>query len=287
MTEFRDTLLALTSYPEPTPDSVIDQAVEFSKLMGAQISALVFVLNRSREARMHSMREWLIDIPSLIDEAIRKSENEAERVLTYFESAARKRNIFQQKLSAGMSVFPSPDGIIDHARVHDVTFLPIVDQIGFDELYTEDVIFGSGRPTILLPAMSDRITPAPVSLDLVAVAWDHSRAAARALADAMPILEKAKRVLVFTVFNEKPVDANRSGEFVDQHLRLHGVNATVERVDAGTRSIGTAIEEYVTANHADMLVMGAFGHSRLREFILGGATRSILNRPPVPVLLAY
>lgn len=286
MTEFKDSLLALTSYPDPTPDYIVDQAADFSKLMGARLSTLIFVLNRSRVARMHSMGEWLIDVPSLIDDAVHKSANEAKRLLDYFEKAAGKRGVFQQKISEGTSVFPSPDAIVGHARLHDVTFLPIPDQVGFDELYTETVIFGSGRPTILLPAMSDQ-KPKPASLDIIAVAWDFSRPAARALADAMPILEKAKRVHIFTVTNEKPLPEDRTGDRLDQHLQLHGVNATIERVEADGHAIGKVIEDFVTANHADMLVMGAFGHSRMMEFILGGATRSILNHPPVPVLLSH
>jgi nucleotide-binding universal stress UspA family protein len=70
-------------------------------------------------------------------------------------------------------------------------------------------------------------------------------------------------------------------------LLLHGIDATLERVEAAGRDIGKVIEGFVAANHADLLVMGAFGHSRMMEFILGGATRSILNHPPVPVLISH
>ena len=286
MTEIRDSLLALTSYPDATPDYIVDQAVDFSKLMGARLSALVFVLNRSRVARMHSMGEWLIDVPSLIDEAVQHSATEATRLLAHFEDVAKRRDVFEKSLTEQTSIFPSPDTIVGHARVHDVTFLPIPNQVGLDELQSETVIFGSGRPTILLPAMADH-KPRPASLDIIAVAWDFSRPAARALADAMPILERAKRVHVFTVVDEKPLPEQASGERLERHLLLHGVNATLERVEARGRDIGKVMEEFVTANHVDMLVMGAFGHSRMMEFILGGATRSILNHPPVPVMISH
>lgn len=285
MAEFKDNLLVLTSFPDPTPDYIVDQAVGFSQLIGARLSALMFVLSRERVTRMHSMGERLIDVPGMIDRAVHKSAHEANRLLDYFETCAKKRGVYGQRFLKGTSVFPTPDPITDHARLHDLTFMPVQNPIGLDELYTESVIFGSGRPTVLLPASSDKC--APPSLDIVALAWDYSRAAARALADAMPILEKAKRVLVFTVLNEKPSTENCSSDRLDQHLRLHGVNATIENVDAGGRPIGTVIENFVTANHVEMLVMGAFGHSRLREFVLGGATRSILNRPPLPVLLSH
>jgi nucleotide-binding universal stress UspA family protein len=221
----------------------------------------------------------------MIDQAVQMSANESKRLLDYFELSAKKRDVYGRTFLEGTSVFPNPDAIVEHARMHDLTFLPVQNPIGLDELFTESVIFGSGRPTILLPASSDKCPPP--SVDIVALSWDCSRAAARALADAMPILQKAKRVLVFTVINEKRLSETQSSDLLDQHLRLHGVDATIERVDAGGRPIGQVIENFVVANHVNFLVMGAFGHSRLREFILGGATRSILNHPPVPVLLSH
>lgn len=286
MTKIEDSLLALTSYPDATPDYIVDQAVDFSKLMGARLSALIFVLNRNRVARMHSMGEWLIDVPSLVDEAVQRSVTEATRLLAYFENAAKRRDVFEKSLSEQTSIFPSPDTIAGQARVYDVTFLPIPKQVGLDELNSETVIFGSGRPTILLPAMAD-YKPKPASLDIIAVAWDFSRPAARALADAMPILEKAKRVHIFTVVDEKPMPEKLNSERLERHLLLHGVDATLERVEADGRDIGKVIEGFVATNHADLLVMGAFGRSRMMEFILGGATRSILNHSPVPVLISH
>jgi len=282
----KDSLLALTSYPDATPDYIFEQAVDFSRLMGARLSALVFVLNRGRVARMHSMGEWLIDVPGLIDEAVQRSATEATRLLAHFENVAKRRDVFEKSLSEQTSIFPSPDTIVEHARMHDMTFLPIPKQFVLDELNSETVIFGSGRPTILLPAITD-YKPKPASLDIIAVAWDFSRSAARALAYAMPILEKAKRVHIFTVVDEKPMPEKLSSERLERHLLLHGVDATLERVEAAGRDIGKVIEGFVSANHADLLVMGAFGHSRMMEFILGGATRSILNHPPVPVLISH
>lgn len=284
MAPFRDCLIALSSFPDPTPELVIDHAAEFTRLMGAKLTALVFVLDRQQLTRARG--EWLLDIPHLIDEGVRKSASEANRLSGHFETTASRLNVFQAKILEGTPVYISPDPIIEHARLHDLTFVPIVDPNGFDELYTESIIFGSGRPTILLPAFRDE-KPAPASLDIVALAWDHSRAAARALADAMPILEKAKQVHVFTVINEKPIASNKSSEQLEGHLKMHDIDATFERVDAGGRTIGKVIEEYVRVRRADMLVMGAFGHSRMREFVLGGATRSIMNHPPIPVLLTH
>ena len=106
-------------------------------------------------------------------------------------------------------------------------------------------------------------------------------------ADALPLLEKAKRVFVLTVTNEKAMDSKRSGAELAKHLARHGVNVTLDIVDSGGRSIGESIESHVASRNGDLVVMGAYGHSRLREFILGGATRSMLARPPVPIFFSH
>jgi nucleotide-binding universal stress UspA family protein len=124
-------------------------------------------------------------------------------------------------------------------------------------------------------------------VNTVAVAWDFGRAAARALSDAMPLLQLAKDVRLFTITNEKPIDLEEGEGRLTDYLKLHGITAALERVDANRRTAGETIAEYTKSNHIDMLVMGAFGHSRLMEFVLGGATRDVVNRPPVPVLLSY
>jgi nucleotide-binding universal stress UspA family protein len=119
------------------------------------------------------------------------------------------------------------------------------------------------------------------------VAWDFSRPAARAVADALPVLEKAKRTCVVTVTNEKLIDTKRSGPELAKHLARHGVNVVLDTVDAAGRSVGDVLESYVASRNADVLVMGAYGHSRIRDFILGGATKSMIARPPLPILLSH
>jgi nucleotide-binding universal stress UspA family protein len=147
------------------------------------------------------------------------------------------------------------------------------------------VIFGSGRPTIIIPHESKRARG--FSLGTVIVAWDFSRQAARAVADALPLLEEAKRVFVVTVANEKHINTQRSGVELTKHLAHHAIEASFESIDADGRGIAETLEWYANKQDADMLVMGAYGHPRIREFVLGGATRSMLLRPPLPILLSH
>jgi nucleotide-binding universal stress UspA family protein len=146
------------------------------------------------------------------------------------------------------------------------------------------VIFGSGRPTLILPE-----TPRsrPFELGTVVVAWDFSRAAARAVSDALPLLERAKKVRVVTISSEKVLDTKHSAEELAKNLARHGIDVVLEIVDADGRRIGEVLEAFALAHKADILVMGAYGHARWREFILGGATKSLLSRPPLPILLSH
>lgn len=154
--------------------------------------------------------------------------------------------------------------------------------VGEDAEGTPDfdaALFDTGRPVLLVPSK-------PVS-DLgetVAVAWNHSREAARAVAAALPFLAKAKKVLVLTA--REVENAPEPSELV-RYLGGHGVNAQTWAFKPGPGSIGDALLGEAKKAGADLLVMGAYGHSRLRELVLGGATRGVLSHGAVPVLLVH
>jgi nucleotide-binding universal stress UspA family protein len=176
-----------------------------------------------------------------------------------------------------------PELLVEYSRLRDLTVVPMPEGDYLHQWYAESVICGSGRPTVVLPHERKR----SFVLDTVIVAWDFSQPATRAIADAMPILEKAKRVCVLTVTKEKAIDTRRSGAELAKHLARHGVDVVLDEVDAKGRGIGDVFEAHVTYRNADLLVMGAYGHARLREFILGGATKSMLTRPPAPIFLSH
>jgi nucleotide-binding universal stress UspA family protein len=149
---------------------------------------------------------------------------------------------------------------VEYARLRDLTIVSVPES--YDQWYAEAVIFGSGRPTPVLP---ERPRTKSFELNTVVVAWDFSRTAARAIADAMPVLEKAKRVRVVTVFNAKALATTHSAAEVAKSLSRHGVDVTLDEVDAAAGPIGEVLESHAASCDADVLVMGAYGHSRLRE----------------------
>lgn len=281
---FKDILLALTSYPEPTSHGAVDQAVSWASLLGARISAVAFETQVLVPGR-NFLSDMLLDIPAMVAAELAKSSKNAHDLLDTFENNAKQKGVFQERILERCAVSGIPDRIVDYARTRDLTIVPVQESDSVEQWYAETVIFGSGRPTLILPQGSQQIrTP---TLDTVVLAWDFSRPAARAVADSLPILEKAKLVHVVTVTSEKPIDTGRSSEALSKHLAHHGVKFVAETVDAEGREIGDVLEDCIMLRNADLLVMGAYGHSRVRDFILGGATKSIVSRPPVSVFLSH
>src|SRR6516164_8098626 len=280
---FKDVLLALTTYPEPTPVSAVDDAVDVAVALGAKVSAIACEVKISVPGNL--LGNYVLDIPAMVAAEIKKSATNAQQLLASFQETAEKRGVFQERISEHCLTSEVPEIFIEYARLRDLTIVPVPEGDYVDQWYAESIIFGSGRPTLVLPHTRKRT--GSFALDTVIVAWDFSRPATRAIADAMPILEKAKRVCVLTVTNEKTIDTRRSGAELAKHLARHGVDVVLDEVDAKGRSIGDAFEAHVTYRNADLLVMGAYGHSRLREFVLGGATKSMLTRPPAPIFLSH
>jgi nucleotide-binding universal stress UspA family protein len=145
------------------------------------------------------------------------------------------------------------------------------------------VLFESARPVIVVPF----IHKGGLKLDRVMACWDGSRAAARAIADSLPILKKAKQVEVVIVANERAKSDEVSGADLGQHLARHDVKIEVKQMTSPDIDVASTILSYAADSSANLIVMGAYGHSRLREFVLGGVTRGMLEAMTVPVLMSH
>jgi len=275
---FRDILLALASYPEPTPASVIEDAVSVAAALGAHIAAVSCEMHV--QVPGHFISGSVVGLPGIIAGEVGKSRRNAQDLIAAFEAAAAKSGLSRESMLQKCKSFEVPNLLVEFARLHDLTIMPQ----SHDRWYAEAVIFGSGRPTLVLP---QNPRSRPFGLGTVAVAWDFSRAAARAVSDGLPLLEQAKKVRVVTILNEKNLDNKHSSEELSKNLSRHGIDVVLDRVDARGRPIGEVLEAYVASHDVDLLAMGAYGHSRLREFVLGGATRSLLSKPPLPILFSH
>lgn len=143
----------------------------------------------------------------------------------------------------------------------------------------------SGRPVLVIPV---KWSPCVFGKD-IAIAWNDSREAARATFDALPFLRTAKSVRLLTIGDDSDAGDPPAIAAADVAATLarHGLNVTIETIADAKRSPAATLLARVTADGSDLLVMGAYGHSRMREFILGGATRDILKTMTVPVLMTH
>ena len=277
---FRDVLLTLTSYPEPTPVFVVEDAVSVAAVLGAHIAGLSCEINV--ELPGHFISGAMVGLPGIIAGEAAKSRRNAQDLIAAFDAATEKCGVSRESILQKCKSFEVPDLLVEYARLRDLTIMPAPES--YDQWYAEAVIFGSGRPTLILP---QRPRSLPFELGTIAVAWDFGRAAARAIADAIPILEKAREVRIVTVTSEKVLDSKHSSEELAKNLSRHGVDVVLDKVDAAGRTIGEVLEAHAASCKADILVMGAYGHSKFREFFLGGATKSLLSQPPIPILFSH
>ncbi len=179
--------------------------------------------------------------------------------------------------------------VIDCARRSDIT---IVNQpsdetslsvVGRD--FVERILLSTGRPTLVVP----RNGRTDLAANLAVIGWSGKREAARAVFDSLPLLKRAKKVKVVWVDPEMeyPHPGSLPGAELAESLSRHGIDASVEPISTGGRDAGETLLTVVADSGAELLVMGAYGHSRISEMILGGATKSVLKGMKCPVLFSH
>ncbi len=224
--------------------------------------------------------------PEVIETQQHDSEEAAKAAMSHFSAAADRAGVTAEPTMLAASFAGAGQQFGQIARRFD---LAIVGQAeaekggSVEELIAESVLFESGRPVIMVPY----IQKAPLKLDRVMVCWDGSRQAARAIADAMPLLERAGLVEVVIVTNERGKKDEIPGADMGQHLARHGLKVDIKRISEGSIDVADAILSHAADFGADFVVMGGYGHSRLREFVLGGVTHSILRSMTAPVLMSH
>jgi nucleotide-binding universal stress UspA family protein len=279
----KDILLHIDCYPKPTPPEAIEQAIRFTSAIGGTLSALAVQIHV--RAPSNWLAERLIHLSDIVSREEAKSADAAEAALALFTVKAKAAGVMGDAVLSNANLYLVGEHVAERSRTRDLCLVPVGDALDHSRALAEAVIFGSGRPTLIFQPGAASLPRA--TLGSVVLAWDGSRCAARAMADALPLLVKAREVRVLTVTNEKP--EARVGIAADavRHFQAHGVAAVVDEVDASERQIGPVLEDYVRRHSSDILVMGAYGRSRVREFILGGATEYMLHAPKVPLFLSH
>jgi len=148
----------------------------------------------------------------------------------------------------------------------------------------EHIIMGSGRPVLVVPYIGCRDSLG----DNILIAWDQSREASRAVHDALPLLRNANSVTLLSVIKSGSKTKEIVSADIAEHLARHDVSVeTASSVSGGGVAISDRILASASDMNADMIIMGAYGHSRLREYTLGGVTRSLLKSMPLPLLMSH
>lgn len=216
-------------------------------------------------------------------EAVR-SVTDAQGLLHMFDSTAASLGVRSKKHLHRLARSEIADHIACAARLQDLSIVPVKSHHSFSEQLVERLLFESGRPIILCP--EELAADLPLLLDDVVIAWDGSPEAARAVGDALPFLKAAETVHILTATDNATAEEVGSGAALTEHLAEHGINATFATVGIDGSSVGKVFEAHVRANRVDLLVMGAYHHSRLNEIVWGGATKTIIGQPPCWVMMS-
>lgn len=279
---YKDLLVALDAAPQSMVRLQI--AAELAERFSAHLVGLYTATVPEVAGRYGYFDPALLD--PLFREVLDKSRAEADGVRSRFEDCVARCGISAEwRLATG---FPSETAAV-HARYADLVVLGQIDpEDGLASLVRpvpQEVALAAGRPILVVPyagkfAQTGR---------RVMVGWDASREATRAINDSLPLLAAAQSVTVLSVDPRSGFTGHGEvpGADIAVHLARHGVKATIERTVSAGIGVGETLLSRAADLEIDLLVMGAYAHSRVRELLLGGATRTVLDSMTLPVLMSH
>jgi len=269
----------------PTQDSVagiMTVALPFAEAFGAHLTGL----------HVHSALPVAgtigAQVPAeIIEQYMDIMREDAKAVAKDFAEAVAKTNtptewLGEEDISTGTNILSTISAL---TRCSDLVVIGQPDPEHRSGELTADIVLTAGRPALVVPANAKPLDIA----GKVVVGWDGSREAARAVFDALPLLKQASNVFVVTVGKGDDIkEAVRNGGVtLAESLARHDVKAEVAMIAKSDSSAGEALNAYVDEQNANLLVMGCYGHSRLRERLFGGATLNVLEHMKVPVLMSH
>ncbi|MET4089469.1 universal stress protein [Bradyrhizobium barranii] len=276
----KDVFLPLVGQPRAPALAAIATCVAVAADLGARITALA--LEEDVFARPTVISPGDLDS---VEASGSREVSDVQQLLNAFTNAASRANIRAQSRSGKVPADQIASILAEHARFSDLTLVPVRPHDSQTEHIIETLLFESGRPLLLCPEQHvDELRP---EFENVMIAWDHSARAARAVGDALPILQAASSVRVVTVADDKTDAILQSGTALVDHLREHGVYASFETAKGGGSSIGKVLGSWANSHAMDAIVMGAYHHSRLNEIVWGGVTKTVIGQPPCWVMISH
>jgi nucleotide-binding universal stress UspA family protein len=254
-------------------------ALAMASALGAHLTALAFQLDVLSRTRMYES-PLLLEGRTAVGQQNALAHDKAEALRAAAAALGVEADVRTERSYAhGVA-----DAVTHRAQLADWVVAAVgSDALLNDRAIAEHLLFQAARPVIVVPGS----WAGTWSCHRIFVAWDFSRNAARAVADALPLLRMATEVQLLAFGDDKAFDTTITGADVVQSLARRGVTASFRNAERGSTGIGEALSAAAKEAQADLLVMGAFGHSRLRDFVLGGATRHLLQTPALPTLMSH
>jgi len=264
-----------------TRDPARDFAITVAETFDAHIAGVAFAFTPNLPG--YAMLEIP---PDIVAQMMEESEKAALAAIERFDAAAKRSMLSAEHRLLKAAGTGAPMILALLARRFDLSVLMQSEPDGVDnDDMIETSLFESGRPLIVVPYIQKE----GLKLEHVVCCWDGSRAAARAINDALPLLVKATAVDLLIVQNEKTNTAPNEirGAEMAKHLARHDAKVEIVTVPAADIDVADAILSYVADISGTLIVMGGYGHARLRELILGGVTRDMLKSMTVPVFMSH
>lgn len=260
---------------------VVNYATSLAAKLGARLDAIAFGYE---PITAELTFEGAAAVAAVMELQREQALKNADTALMAFEAEARLQGLTFTSRRAAAIPAEAAETIGSLARLYDLTIVAQPDgkTTANYNLVPETVLFNSGRPMLLVPYIHERGFEAL----RVMICWDGRRAAARAVLDAMPFLTAAETVNIIAI-NEDSETTEATASALATHLARKDIAAKAERLTADRGTIDSTILSAAADRGAQLIVMGGYGHSRLRELVLGGATRGILQSMTIPVLMSH
>lgn len=272
----RDVLLPLVGESSRTTMLAIEKCVALARGLDVRVTALAIEAEDTTPPSVYDV---------LGATEIVQTAPTAHALLAAFDAAALKLSLRNEQRLERTTQGSVIDTIAVRARLNDMSIALVRSADSFSEKLVERLLFDTGHPVLMCP--QDTADALETSFNDVAIAWDHTAPAARAVGDALPLLKRASRVRILTATDKASGAQLASGAALERHLAEHHVTAVFETVEISGSSIGKVLGKYVEDKAIDLLVMGGFGHSRLSEHVWGGVTSTVINQPPCWVMLSH
>jgi nucleotide-binding universal stress UspA family protein len=274
----KSVLLALIAGDGEKPRGAVDYAISLAAENGAHLSVVVGAIKVPVV-----VYSGVAEVQAIVTDENDTRTHTADDLAQAVRIAAQTAGVSASVDVVTDAIDPLFSRIGKRARLHDIAVCgrPRPTDVWATEL-AETLLLSSGRPAILAPEGFDPTRTAST----IVIAWDGSAVAARAIGCAMPFIDKAGQVEIVSVLGDRHADDLVAGADLAPMLAHHGVKVTVTNLPY-SRNVGKTIVEHAQNVRAQMIVMGAYAHSRLKQMVLGGTTTTMLQFSSVPILMAH